>query len=78
MSSTRKALLAALEALGGDVPEMRFGQLVCFVAHLAKGPAQSAVYDVEDQELIEAIEKNREWRRSQRKEEQMAASESQG
>jgi hypothetical protein len=78
MSSTRKALLAALEALGGDIPEMRFGQLVCFVAHLVRGPAQSAVYDVEDQELIEAIEKNREWRRSQRKEEQTAASESQG
>lgn len=78
MSSTRKALLAALEALGDDIPEMRFGQLVCFVAHLARGHAQSAVYDVEDQELIEAIAGNKEWRRSQRNEEQMAATEPQG
>jgi hypothetical protein len=51
-AETRQELLKALEELGDRYPEMRFGQLVLFVARLARGPAASAAYDVEDEELL--------------------------
>ena len=51
-AETRRELLTALEELGNKYPEMRLGQLVLFVARLARGPAVSAVYDVDDEELL--------------------------
>jgi hypothetical protein len=53
-AQTRRELLEALEELGRQYPEMRFGQLVLFVARLARGPAASAVYDIDDAELLRA------------------------
>jgi hypothetical protein len=51
-AETRQELLKALEELGNKYPEMRLGQLVIFVTRLARGPAVSAVYDVDDEELL--------------------------
>jgi hypothetical protein len=53
-AETRRELLETLEELGCQYPEMRFGQLVLFVARLAHGPAVSAVYDIDDEELLRA------------------------
>lgn len=52
---TRREILKALEELGEQYPEMRFGQLVIFAARLARGPAASDVYDVEDEELLREV-----------------------
>jgi hypothetical protein len=51
-AETRSELLKAFEELGSRYPEMRLGQLVVFVARLARGPSVSAVYDAEDEELL--------------------------
>jgi hypothetical protein len=51
---TRRELLETLEKLGCQYPDMRFGQLVLFVARLARGSAASAVYDIDDGELLRA------------------------
>lgn len=51
-AETRRELLKALEELGQKYPEMRFGQLILFVARSACGAAGSAVYDIEDEELL--------------------------
>jgi hypothetical protein len=53
-AETRSDLLTTLEELGRRYPDMRLGQLVLFVARLARGPGASVVYDIEDAELLEA------------------------
>lgn len=58
MIAKRADLLEALEELGKRHPEMRFGQLVANAAYWAKGPERSAVWEVEDEELIEAIRRH--------------------
>lgn len=55
MESTRKQLLAALEELSAVYPDWRLGQLVSNAAYWARGPRAEAVWDVEDEELLEAI-----------------------
>jgi hypothetical protein len=52
----RKQILSALERLGEKYPAMRFGQLVAFASFLSQGPSNQAVWDVEDEELLNAIE----------------------
>lgn len=47
-----------LEELSDLYPEMRFGQLVAFVAFIAKGPVTSAVWDVEDEEFLKAAKEH--------------------
>ncbi len=54
-ASSRGELLKLIEELGDQYSRMRFGQLVCFAAFLARGPAPQAVWDVEDEELMTAI-----------------------
>lgn len=43
-----------LRELHEALPEMRFGQLVCNLATIARGPEPEAAWDVEDGELLEA------------------------
>ena len=54
----RQELLALVEELSRRYPEMRIGQLIAFSAFLAQGPIQSAVWDVEDDDLKRAIEEH--------------------
>ena len=54
--ATRERLLVMLADLGRRFPTMRFGQLVCMVASGARGPNADSIYDVEDEEMIQAIE----------------------
>jgi hypothetical protein len=50
----RHELMDTLTELSRQYPEMRFGQLVLFVARLARGAGTSAMYDIEDEELLAA------------------------
>ena len=53
MDNTQQ-LLEALNQVQKAHPSWRFGQLVANISMFAKGPAKSAVYDVEDEELLRA------------------------
>lgn len=55
MDTTQK-LLETLEQLHEAHPSWRFGQLVANISLIAKGPVKSAVYDVEDEELLRAAQ----------------------
>ena len=52
--SLRKQVIAVVERLGRKYPSMRFGQLVCLAAFLARGPSHLAVWEVSDEELVSA------------------------
>lgn len=52
--SLRKQVVAAIERLGRKYPSMRFGQLVCFAAFLARGPSHNSMWEVTDEEIIRA------------------------
>jgi|GEM_PF-346843 hypothetical protein len=51
----RAELLARLGELGRTCPEMRFGQLIANLAVVARGIKPSAVWDMEDEELLAAV-----------------------
>jgi hypothetical protein len=51
---TRRELLRVLDELSAQCPEVRFGQLIANLATLAKGPTVEAIWDAEDEELLQA------------------------
>jgi hypothetical protein len=51
----RTELLARLGDLSLACPEMRFGQLIANLAVVARGIEPSAVWDMEDEELLAAV-----------------------
>jgi len=53
-SETRRELLRVLDELSTQCPDVRFGQLIANLATLAKGPTVEAIWDVEDEELLQA------------------------
>ncbi len=53
-NETRRELLRVLGELSEQCPEVRLGQLMTNLATLAKGPTVEAIWDVEDEELLEA------------------------
>jgi hypothetical protein len=53
-NETRQKLLQVLGELSEQCPEVRLGQLIANLGTLAKGPTVEAVWDVEDEELLEA------------------------
>ena len=55
--SIRSELLAVLADLSEACPEMRFGQLIANLSTLAKGPSAEGLWDVEDDELLQAARK---------------------
>lgn len=54
MNEIRRNLLSALTEISTLYPEMRFGQLVSWLASSGQS-VQEAIYDIEDEELIAAI-----------------------
>jgi hypothetical protein len=52
--TTRTQLLELLAELSDACPEMRMGQLLANLATLARGAVPSAIWDAEDEELLEA------------------------
>ena len=62
-SDIREELQSALSELGHLFPDWRYGQLIANVATSARGPDVEAIWDSEDEELLDAarrlIESNR-------------------
>lgn len=55
MEPTRQEILARLARLSELAPEMRFGQLIANLAFIAAGPWDRTLWDLEDEQLVEAI-----------------------
>jgi hypothetical protein len=55
MEPVRKEILRLLEQLSELAPEVRFGQLIANLSYLASGPTNEAIWDMEDEQLLEAI-----------------------
>jgi hypothetical protein len=51
----REEILARLARLSELAPDMRFGQLIANLAFMAAGPWDRTLWDLEDDQLIEAI-----------------------
>jgi hypothetical protein len=52
--AVRDELLRVLSGFSDHAPDVRFGQLICNLAFLARSSGPSDVWDVEDDELLEA------------------------
>ena len=55
MTPVRKQILEELERLSDVTPDVRFGQLIANLSYLAIGPTNEAIWDVEDEELLDAL-----------------------
>ena len=53
-NETRRELLRVLDELSAQCPDVRFGQLLTNLATLAKGPTVEAIWDTEDEALLQA------------------------
>jgi hypothetical protein len=54
----RKDVLRLLEELSEICPEYRFGQMIANLTMLARGDADGALWDMEDEELLAAAQKH--------------------
>ncbi len=54
----RREVLRLLEELSATCPEYRFGQMIANLAMLARGDADSAIWAMEDEELLAAARKH--------------------
>jgi hypothetical protein len=57
MSNTRRDILRLLEELSAACPEIRMGQLMANLSHIARGPSAESIWDMEDEELLAAARK---------------------
>jgi hypothetical protein len=55
MNPVRAEILRLLPRLSELTPDVRFGQLIANLSYLAVGPTAEAVWDMEDEQLLEAI-----------------------
>jgi hypothetical protein len=55
ISPERKEILRLLSHLSESTPAVRFGQLIANLSYMALGPTTEAVWDMEDEQLLEAI-----------------------
>jgi hypothetical protein len=58
MTEPRREILRGLEQLGELAPDVRFGQLIANLSYLAIGPTNEAIWDMEDEPLLDAIRKH--------------------
>jgi hypothetical protein len=58
IDTDRSEVLRALEELSEACPEYRLGQMIANFAMLARGDAESAIWDMEDAELLAAARKH--------------------
>lgn len=56
--TTRKSILEKLEKISELAPEIRFGQLVANMAFLAAGPRDETLWNLEDAQLLVALEQH--------------------
>lgn len=63
ISPVRQEVFRLLAELSEVAPEVRFGQLVANLSYLARGLSNGSIWDMEDEELLEAARKHlEEWR----------------
>jgi hypothetical protein len=55
MNAVRREVLRLLEQVSELSPEVRFGQLIANLSYMAIGPTQEAVWEMEDEQLLEAL-----------------------
>jgi hypothetical protein len=59
----RLEILKVLAELSEVCPEVRLGQLIANLSYLARGLASESIWDMEDEELLEAARRHlQEWR----------------
>lgn len=58
MTATRRKILQALGEMSDRYPEWRVGQMVTNVSVWARGASASAIWEVEDEEFLAALEKH--------------------
>jgi hypothetical protein len=51
----RKEILRLLEQVSELSPEVRLGQLIANLSYMAVGPTAEAVWDMEDEQLLDAL-----------------------
>jgi hypothetical protein len=66
ISPVRQEILNVLAELSETVPEVRLGQLMANLSYLARGLSKEAIWDLEDEELLESARKHLELWRSKR------------
>ena len=64
MVAQRTNVLHVLHELCELTPDVRFGQLIVNLSYLARGMAHESIWDMEDEELIQAVAKQLETLRS--------------
>ncbi|HQU43344.1 MAG TPA: hypothetical protein PK867_11070 [Pirellulales bacterium] len=47
-----------MEQLSAMMPQVRFGQLIVNLSYLAVAPTNEAIWDMEDEQLLTAIQKH--------------------
>ena len=57
-SAVRQQILRQLEQVSELTPEVRFGQLIANLAFLAAGPWDQTLWDLEDDQLLAAIQQH--------------------
>jgi hypothetical protein len=58
MTPTRAEVLKALAEMSELHPEWRIGQLVANVSHWARGATVESIWDVEDEEFLDAVRRH--------------------
>lgn len=59
----RQEVLRMLAELSEVAPDVRFGQLIANLSYLARGLSNESIWDMEDEELLEAARKHlQQWR----------------
>ena len=64
MTESRRQLLNLLTELSDSAPDLRLGQMIANLATLAQGAKPEAVWDAEDDELLDAARRLAEHYRS--------------
>ena len=66
MNPVRQQVLNLLGELSEVAPDVRLGQLIANLSYMARGLATESIWDMEDEELLEAARKHLEqWRSRQ-------------
>lgn len=55
ISPVRKEVLDLLAQISEVAPDVRFGQLIANLSYLALGPTNEAIWDMEDEQLLEVV-----------------------
>jgi hypothetical protein len=58
INESRREILKLLERLSDLTPDVRFGQLIANLSYLAVGPTNEAIWDMEDQQLLDALHRH--------------------